>query len=159
MHSTQISNDPRDILKHDCSLDFVSKDAKTSKNNANENDIAFMPNYWQEASQVFDQLVYSLNEQQELKRKSTTPAKTKDAKDGKKQNAQSARSDPSSDDNSVIFKREGGSVKVPELKALGDGTMNQLVRMMPDLQNNMNDKTPVILHRFVTVPLEDMMKQ
>lgn len=153
MHSTQISDDPRDILKHDCSLDFVE----------NLSDLAFMPNYWQEASNVFDQLVFSLNEQQEIKAKKTShPKATVDDNDDKKKNKKKPRDyhvpDPPTDNNSVIFVREGGSVKVPELRVLGDGTMNQLVRMMPDLQNNMNDKTPVILHRFVTVPLEDMME-
>lgn len=153
MHSTQIPDDPRDILKHDCSLDFVE----------NLSDLAFMPNYWQEASNVFDQLVYSLNEQQDVKGKKTSTSKTTETDDDKKNKSKKKKRDnhvpdPSTDNNSVIFVREGGSVKVPELRVLGDGTMNQLVRMMPDLQNNMNDKTPVILHRFVTVPLEDMME-
>jgi hypothetical protein len=101
-----------------------------------------------------------------LHRSRTTPsAKVGDAsvnidKNQEKDKPKDDRDKPGSatDNNSVIFVREGGSVKVPELRVLGDGTMNQLVRMMPDLQNNMNDKTPVILHRFVTVPLEDQMK-
>lgn len=144
MHSTQISDDPRDILKHDCSLDFVE----------NQSDFAFMPTYWGEAASVFDQLLHDLNEQQNMKA-NTTSAKPND--DNK--NKEDLRgSDPSTEGSSVIFVREGGSVKVPELRVLGDGAMNHVLRMMPEMRNNMNDKTPVILHRFVTVPLEDMME-
>lgn len=104
-----------------------------------------MPIYWLETQKVFGQVIDDLNEQQELKAKMATTSKKKD--------------DPDNQDSSVLFVREGGSVKVPELRVLGDGTMNQIVRMIPDLHNNMNDKTPVFVHRFVTVPLEKAMEQ
>lgn len=190
MHSTQTPADPRDILTHDCSLDFV---AKTS-------DISFMPSYWQETGSVFDRLLFRLDEEHQLKAqvaeegkrkrsvtsgsevnngKKTTGIKdledrdadraekrepasvdavAREADDGKPKD-DNARPGPTSANNSVIFVREGGSVKVPELKVFGDKTMNDLLKWAPDLQNNMNDKTPVIVHRFVTVNLEVMMKQ
>jgi len=58
----------------------------------------------------------------------------------------------------MVYKRNGGSIQLPDLSYLGDFTRD-LVKWIPNLQSNMNDKSPVVVHRFVTVPLEDAMDQ
>ena len=142
MSSDQIPSEPVDILEHDCSLRFTGDKA----------DVQFHSTLWNSASAAFRQLSHDLDEQQRSRardRGSFTRVKQVTATDGQDEYENPA---------AIIYKRTGGSIEVPDLAYLGDFTKD-LVKWIPNLQSNMDDKCPVVVHRFVTVPLEDAMDQ
>jgi hypothetical protein len=158
MSSEQIPADPVDTLEHDCSLSFEMKDGNS--------DIKFSPHFWATATRAFRQLTHGLDEQQRYREqdRGTFIARTKRLKqDDNIEKAKRLKQDDKIENESenpaaMIFKRNKGSIKVPDLEFLGDFTRD-LVRWIPNLQSNMNDKSPVVVHRFITVPLEDAMDQ
>lgn len=146
MCSEQIPSDPVDVLEHDCSLFFAGKDGNS--------DIKFSPSFWASATRAFRQLTHGLDAQQRARAqdRGTFIARTKRVKQD------DSIEDESDNPAAMVFKRNKGSIKVPDLEFLGDFTRD-LVRWIPNLQSNMNDKSPVVVHRFITVPLEDAMDQ
>jgi hypothetical protein len=142
MSSDQIPSEPVDILEHDCSLRFTGDKA----------DVQFHSALWNSASAAFRQLSHDLDEQQRSRARDR----------GSFVRAKQVTTDDDQDDYenpaAVVYKRTGGSIEVPDLAYLGDFTKD-LVKWIPKLQTNMDDKCPVVVHRFVTVPLEDAMDQ
>lgn len=142
MSSNQIPSEPVDILEHDCSLRFTGKEAN----------VVFKSALWASAMRTFRQLSHDLDEQQRSRardRGSFVRAKEVRDVDGEDEYENPA---------AMVYKRNGGSIQLPDLSYLGDFTRD-LVKWIPNLQSNMNDKSPVVVHRFVTVPLEDAMDQ
>ena len=142
MSSDQIPSEPVDILEHNCSLRFTGDSA----------DVKFSSALWKSALAAFRQLSHDLDEQQRSRardRGSFVRAKQAPVTDGQ---------DEYENPEAVVYKRTGGTIEVPDLAYLGDFTKD-LVKWIPNLQSNMNDKSPVVVHRFVTVPLEDAMDQ
>jgi hypothetical protein len=141
MLSDQIPSEPVDTLEHDCSLRFTSI--------AN---VVFKSGLWNSTSAAFRQLSHDLDEQERSRardRGSFVRAKQVTTTDGEDEYENLA---------AVVYKRTGGSIEVPDIAYLGDFTKD-LVKWIPKLQSNMDDKCPVVVHRFVTVPLEDAMDQ
>jgi len=142
MSSDQIPSEPVDILEHDCSLRFAGDNA----------DVQFSSILCNSASAAFRQLSHDLDEQQRSRardRGSFVRAKQATATDGQDEYGNPA---------AMVYKRTGGTIEVPDFAYLGDFTKD-LVKWIPNLQSNMDDKCPVVVHRFVTVPLEDAMDQ
>lgn len=140
MNSEQVPDEPRDRLRHDCSLDFERR--------AQGSDVKIHPKYWRETFGVFGQFILGLDERQQIRGHKSGPPRARE--DG------AAKHDDNAD---IVFERRHGAVNAPDLDMLGQDVMAKLVGIVPGLQDNMNDKTPVIVHRFVTVPLEDAMEQ
>lgn len=140
MNSEQVPDEPRDRLRHDCSLDFERR--------AQGSDVKIHPKYWQETIGVFSQLNARLEERR--KQRNHGKASVRQEK--------TAANKPNDGDN-IVFERRHGAVNAPDLDMFGQDVMSKLVGAVPGLQDNMNDKTPVIVHGFVTVPLEDAMEQ
>jgi hypothetical protein len=141
MSSEQIPADPVDILNHDCSLRSTEKI-----------DLSFTPAFYAASSRVFRQLSHDLDEQQHSR------ARDRGSFIRTKRVEQDIENEMIDSPTAMVFKRTGGSIDVPELSFLGDFTKD-LVKWIPNLQNNMNDRSPLIVHRFITVPLEDAMDQ
>jgi hypothetical protein len=146
MSSEQVPSDPVDTLEHDCSLAFDRKNAS---------DISFSPNFWASATRAFRQLTHGLDEQQRTRARDRGALI---ARTNRLKQDDGHQSDETDNPTAMVFKRKTGSIKVPDLEFLGDFTKD-LVRWIPNLQSNMNDKSPVVVHRFITVPLEDAMYQ
>jgi len=142
MSSEQFPSEPVDIIEHNCSLDFTG----------NEANFTFKSYLWLSAIRIFRQLSHELDEQQ----------RSRDRDRGTFKRVERVKHDDDQDDydnpTAMVYKRTGGVIKVPDLSFLGDFTRD-LVKWIPNLQSNMNDKSPVVVHRFMTVPLEDAMDQ
>jgi hypothetical protein len=142
MSSEQIPSEPVDILKHDCSLYFTSNPA----------DFTFKSSLWVSATRSFRQLSHDLDDQQYSRaRDRGSFTRTKGVKDNENLEEYDVPA-------AMVYQRTGGSIQLPDLVHLGDFTRD-LVKWIPNLQTNMNDKSPVVVHRFMTVPLEDAMDQ
>ena len=149
MSSEQIPTDPADVLEHDCSLHFDKKNAS---------EFSFTPVFWLSVDRVFRQFLRSLDEQQHARARDresflarTKPKRAK-VDDGVSIDEENEKS------TAITYKRKNGSIKVPAVNMLGD-VAKDLMGMLPSIQSNMNDKSPVLVYRFITVPLEDVMDQ
>jgi hypothetical protein len=146
MSSEQIPSEPVDVLEHDCSLEFDEKNASQ---------ISFTPAFYSYAWRVGNQLKEGIDEQKRSRARDRDSflARTKRVKlDG------CDAHDDDADPGSVKFSRKKGAIKIPGLNMLKDST-KEILRWYPKWQTTIDEKTPVYVHRFVTVPLEDLMDQ
>jgi hypothetical protein len=147
MASKQIPTDSADILEHDCSLFFDTK---------NDSTFAAMPVFWTSAQRAYLRLEQGLDEQQHARARDRNSflARTRRVK-----TETPANQDEVGYQEGPVFKRIGGSTNVPNMELLGPSTKKFWDLAEKHQLTRVGDTIPAQIHRFVTLPLEDAMDQ
>lgn len=158
------ADDNRDRLDHDCSLHF-DNEGKTKGQPKNElTDITMHAQYWKDVGSVYASFMKRMDEQQRSRDRAYRMIKPAAKHDNANSDRAAGQPKGRQQSGSAITKgdlrynRTGGTVNAPITELLGRLT-NQLVQLVPALSRNLNDQTPVVVHRFMTIPLEDIVDQ
>ncbi|WWD22731.1 hypothetical protein CI109_107224 [Kwoniella shandongensis] len=127
-----------------------------------DGDIAIVPYFFEQAFKTFNALIQGLDREQvtKAKRRGDDESRTSKSMERDESRDRDETSEDQSDSTTkpLGFRQRSANQRplpVPRLRLLGEGT-REAAKVIPRI-NAANEKLPVIVHRFVTSPLEEGM--